>query len=303
MQESALPLPSKPPSRKRKSEGSEDAPKPKRVRVKATPSMSNATSSSSTLPKALPKISVTLKLGPRPTEPEAFPCCLCVSMSEEGLLRVNDPPSSRKDVTEAAGNPKIWMAHELCASIVPETWVDNVYGPNGKEERVVFGVDAIVKDRWNLVCVSFSCSASNPLFHYPLTSISVFLFFSSLEMFGMYEKQAQSPWCSCAVHERQMPQGVPCQLCEGRPFSRNRILAPARGRERGYACQQRLFTDDCYASAHALHADKSRQHGCGLVSATAYIRAPCSQSHQETRGRGSLYATQSGKSYVNLKPS
>jgi len=44
------------------------------------------------------------------------------------------------------------MAHEECASVVPETWVDEVDEGNGKE-KVVFGVDGIVKDRWNLVSI------------------------------------------------------------------------------------------------------------------------------------------------------
>ena len=97
------------------------------------------------------KLSVTLKLGPRPVEPEPFPCCLCVSMSKEGLLRVHDPPTNRRDAVEATGNPKLWMAHDHCANIVPETWVDDLDAADGSQEKVVFGVDGIVKDRWNLV--------------------------------------------------------------------------------------------------------------------------------------------------------
>lgn len=49
------------------------------------------------------------------------------------------------------------MAHEECANVVPETWVDFIEvgepqqdGSRIKEE-VVFGVDGIVRDRWNLV--------------------------------------------------------------------------------------------------------------------------------------------------------
>jgi hypothetical protein len=38
------------------------------------------------------------------------------------------------------------MAHEQCARVIPETWLDEVGG-----EKVVFGVDSIVKDRWHLV--------------------------------------------------------------------------------------------------------------------------------------------------------
>jgi hypothetical protein len=55
-------------------------------------------------------------------------------------------------MSEAAGNPKIWMAHEQCAKVVPETWVDGMdSGSSGAKEKMVFGVDGIVKDRWNLV--------------------------------------------------------------------------------------------------------------------------------------------------------
>ena len=67
------------------------------------------------------------------------------------MLKVYDPPIGRKDAVEAAGSPKVWMAHDQCAKIVPETWVDEVDDGNGMREQVVFGVDGIVKDRWNLV--------------------------------------------------------------------------------------------------------------------------------------------------------
>ena len=92
---------------------------------------------------------------------EVFPCCLCVSMERLGLLRVHDPPIHRKDAVDGAGHPKIWLAHEQCANVVPETWVDEIdledVGDDGSraKEKVVFGVDAIVKDRWNLVCATF----------------------------------------------------------------------------------------------------------------------------------------------------
>ena len=50
-----------------------------------------------------------------------------------------------------AEGAEIWKAHEKCALIVPETWVDEIINDTGQKERVVFGVDSIVKDRWNLV--------------------------------------------------------------------------------------------------------------------------------------------------------
>ena len=138
-------------SRKRKSEAKDrDTMVAKKMKVK--PSMAIGT------PKApLVKLSVTLKLGPRPVEPEPFPCCLCVSMGKEGLLRVHDPPVNRRDAVEATGNPKSWMAHDQCANIVPETWVDDLDSVDGGKEKVVFGVDGIVKDRWNLVCFFLIC--------------------------------------------------------------------------------------------------------------------------------------------------
>jgi hypothetical protein len=104
------------------------------------------------------KKSLTLKLGPRPLEEEEFPCCLCVSTNREGLLKVHDPPGNR-DHVDIPSPKKIWLAHEDCANIVPETWVDEVEiegDASNAKEKVVFGVDAIVKDRWNLVCGTHS---------------------------------------------------------------------------------------------------------------------------------------------------
>ena len=138
-------------SRKRKSEGGGDTPALKKIKIKATPPKGSAQTESPSR-KTLPKLSVTLKLGPRPAEPESYPCCLCVSMNSEGLLRVHDPPITRKDAVDAAGNPKEWMAHEYCANIVPETWVDETVDQSGEKVKLVFGVDGIVKDRWHLVC-------------------------------------------------------------------------------------------------------------------------------------------------------
>lgn len=139
------------PKRKRKSEGSANGPRAK----KAKPN----DAASSLIPH---KRTVKLTLGPKPAASEPFPCCLCVSMSKEKLLRVHDPPVGRRDIgiDELPGSskgPKEWMAHEECANIVPETWVDfiEVGEPQQDEprikEQVVFGVDGIVKDRWNLV--------------------------------------------------------------------------------------------------------------------------------------------------------
>jgi hypothetical protein len=101
-----------------------------------------------------PRVTIRLKLGPRPPELEPYPCCLCVSASREDLLPVHDRPLAQHS---AYADIKTWMAHEYCARILPETWLDEVEtGPmladgTRKRETMVFGVDAIVKDRWNLV--------------------------------------------------------------------------------------------------------------------------------------------------------
>ena len=89
---------------------------------------------------------------PRPPPPTAnIPCCLCISSEEAGLLPVHDPPLfgySGFEPKVVGGKPQ-WQAHEECAKIVPETWVDEVDG-----QKFVFGVDAVPKDRWHLVSLS-----------------------------------------------------------------------------------------------------------------------------------------------------
>ncbi|OSD00357.1 hypothetical protein PYCCODRAFT_1437481 [Trametes coccinea BRFM310] len=147
-------------SRKRKAEG--DAPaKTKKQKTKPASAQEQPVASSSKLPTPAKQVKLTLKLPPRPKGPETFPCCLCVSMSREGLLPVHDPPAwwYEPGNPEAAGG-KPCMAHAECASVVPETWVDEVEvgepdanGIRSKEKRV-FGVDGIVKDRWNLKCTA-----------------------------------------------------------------------------------------------------------------------------------------------------
>ncbi|KAH9979809.1 JmjC domain, hydroxylase-domain-containing protein [Russula compacta] len=113
-----------------------------------------------------PKVTIRLKLGPRPPELDPFPCCLCVSPSRDGLLPVHDKPLVHHP---AHADTKVWMAHEDCARVLPETWLDEVEaGPvledgTRKREKVVFGVDAIVKDRWNLKCTA--CSKNRPKMH------------------------------------------------------------------------------------------------------------------------------------------
>ncbi|KAG8931016.1 hypothetical protein FRC02_003334 [Tulasnella sp. 418] len=79
------------------------------------------------------------------------PCCLCASSDRRGLLRVHESCVANgylKSLSDKDGKAADkWQAHEQCARAVPETWVEEVDG-----QKMVFGVDAIVKDRWNLKC-------------------------------------------------------------------------------------------------------------------------------------------------------
>ncbi|KAI6152692.1 JmjC domain, hydroxylase-domain-containing protein [Pisolithus thermaeus] len=155
--------PSPPEPRKRKAESGEGNAKGKRPKSSKSISSSSGQTPGSSGSANTSRVTVTLKLPPKPLEPDGFPCCLCVSKSRDGLLRVQHPPIGRKDLPESLAtvfNVEAWMAHEECAKVVPETWVDEVdlgglesNASMGRERRV-FGVDAIVKDRWNLKCVA-----------------------------------------------------------------------------------------------------------------------------------------------------
>lgn len=93
--------------------------------------------------------------------PAEAPCCLCASSSTDGLLPVHDPPQTTSAILptmtqdEHGSTVELWRAHEHCARIIPETWVDEVDG-----RKVVFGVDGIPKDRWNLVSLPNCVAAS-----------------------------------------------------------------------------------------------------------------------------------------------
>lgn len=94
----------------------------------------------------------------REVSTDALPCCLCVSSDKEGLLTVNDRPWAIMGLPtprNEAGDED-WKAHAACASIVAETWVDDIEVLQGDgtvvKERRVFGVDAIPKERWGLRC-------------------------------------------------------------------------------------------------------------------------------------------------------
>lgn len=102
------------------------------------------------------------------------------------------------------------MAHEECANVVPEAWVDEIEldttppGGTQTKEKVVMGIDAIVKDRWNLV--SYHTAAANCGF---LT------IHSTVEMHGVQQDATEGAWCTYTVHKRQVPEGVPCVMCKG----------------------------------------------------------------------------------------
>ncbi|KAF6741198.1 specific transcriptional repressor [Ephemerocybe angulata] len=156
-------------SKKRKSDEKEEAPKFKKIKLKASPkkpppppAVGLALSPSSFASSSKSPV-VMLKIPPRVAEPEPYPCCLCISMQQEGLLAVHEPPVNRRDAVDGANNPKVWMAHELCAKIIPETWVDEFDGSDGTKKKMVFGVGAIVKDRWHLKCSA--CSRARPKAH------------------------------------------------------------------------------------------------------------------------------------------
>ena len=72
------------------------------------------------------------------------------------------------DSGEGKNGNGVWMAHEDCANVVPETWVDDLE-VGGVKEKVVMGVNAIVNGRWNLVSpfclLSHDISYAHPLLH------------------------------------------------------------------------------------------------------------------------------------------
>jgi JmjC domain, hydroxylase len=143
------------PSRKRKvevlhpnaGENGTQAKRPKTSKI-VPPSPESIASQSQ------PKSSKVAKPKPKAADADpaiSFPCCLCASLSTDGLLRVHDPPLPSSGVSKPADG--VWRAHEACARVVPETWVDEVSLNDGSDgmEKLVWGVDGIVKDRWMLV--------------------------------------------------------------------------------------------------------------------------------------------------------
>ena len=162
-----------------------------------------------------PRVTIRLKLGPRPPELEPYPCCICVSASRDDLLPVHDQPLAQHP---AYAEIKAWMAHESCARVLPETWLDEVEtGPiladgTRKREKVVFGADAIVKDRWNLV------SNIRPR---GLCSSLIMLVFK--EMLILFQESPKDAWRANSMYQRKMPQGISRILCTRGSRTRNSL--------------------------------------------------------------------------------
>ncbi|PIL32652.1 transcription factor [Ganoderma sinense ZZ0214-1] len=154
-------------SRKRKPDSEPSVTKAKKQKTKSSSASPEPVASSSKVTLASPAKQikrVMLKMGPPPPPKEQeFPCCLCPSDDKQGLLRVHDPPAWWYDAATTDAKLGPCMAHEECAAVVPETWVDEIQ-PEGEMgtlgesalrlEKVVFGVDAVSKDRWNLKCTA-----------------------------------------------------------------------------------------------------------------------------------------------------
>ncbi|KZV82646.1 JmjC-domain-containing protein [Exidia glandulosa HHB12029] len=111
------------------------------------------------LPQVLTELNPSPPKPPRPPRVQEestpdMPCCLCASADTSDLLPVHDPPMPGSGPGALPGvgedGKPCWRAHASCARVVPETWIDEVEGE--EPTKWVFGVDAIVKDRWNLKC-------------------------------------------------------------------------------------------------------------------------------------------------------
>lgn len=163
-----------------------------------------------------PRPTVMLKVS-MPKDLQPFPCCLCVSRNEAGLLPVHDIPSSSSGhsnyLAKDVHGSVMWRAHESCAMLVPETWVDEVSSPSDPSSssaiaktNMVFGVDTISKDRWNLV----SCIK---ILRQNIRVICVIL----SEMLCLSEDSSQIPWCPSSVYQGKMPESFPHFLCQRRP--------------------------------------------------------------------------------------
>ncbi|KAJ7743801.1 JmjC domain, hydroxylase-domain-containing protein [Mycena metata] len=169
-------------------------PAPKRVRTMASIACSSAHqqhahASTSTAGAYVPSShqpappKITLKIAPRSPPPTLTPPAPLRTTANPPLRTTTNPTRTRprpdlpllplrralaygaaartrpargvaRDRRRDGGGKGVWMAHEGCAMVLPETWVDEVvvsgHGGERRTERVVFGVDGIERARWNL---------------------------------------------------------------------------------------------------------------------------------------------------------
>lgn len=216
-------------SRKRKSDAEASVTKAKKQKTKSSSASSSgsvASSSGGTLASPAKQIKrVMLKMGPPPPPKEQeFLCCLCPSGDKRGLLRVHDPPAWWYDAANTDAKLGPCMAHEECASVVPETWVDEIeregeIGTSGENasrtEKVVFGVDAVSKDRWNLVSNNPALYAPNPgRLH------------TGAEMHRMHEAEEQGPRRQDPVRQSQVHESLPRLVCARRAHEWGCVQGP-----------------------------------------------------------------------------
>ena len=208
------------PSRKRKVEvvitsAADNESQPKRPKtskvIPASPDSIPPTSKSAKTAKSKPK-RADADAG------MAFPCCLCASLSTDGLLRVHDPPLPFSGLSKPADG--VWRAHEACARVVPETWVDEVPMDHGNDglEKVVWGVDGIVKDRWLLVGF-----------------LSVIL--TILLLMDAFQKCAACPWPRFKAH------GAPIQCTKGKCSKAFHVSCAQNGAGSGRGIAYRVLED------------------------------------------------------------
>lgn len=113
-------------------------------------------------PKVKPPTSGMIAKTPR-KEKAAAVCCLCINTTPPtapvikaqghafNLLRCVGGPSAGATpnlALSSGANVQQYWAHEVCARVLPETWVDE--DPHSGE-KFVYGVDCIVRERWTLV--------------------------------------------------------------------------------------------------------------------------------------------------------
>lgn len=73
-----------------------------------------------------------------------YPCALCPEQITEGLVKIAPPQDSN---SKRAG--RTLHAHSICVTFTPTTWCAS-HPLTGEE--MVFGYDAIEKERWALKC-------------------------------------------------------------------------------------------------------------------------------------------------------